>query len=257
MTLPSESCPTAARGCRVARSIGSKFSPVVKSGFPPLTSCGPPPTAETTELHASGRINRTATCVSNGASAWSFAASAPVATMTAPSEGIATWPVPTADTVAFRSVPIAASGNGSRTMCAAFDRFGVEEPHAGVKRIVWLPRGCWLTPSTGRRWPVPFQVPLKEMRPTCIDPFASNPIDTRAGVGTRTSAPFAITIPDGYERPPLCEKKSPLTPATVTTADTLRSSCVSVSARAGDGSRPPSTGPIAVTPVGAGAVITE
>ena len=72
----------------------------------------------------------------------------------------------------------------------------------------------------------------------------------------RTSAPFCITIPDGYERPPLCEKKSPFTPATVTTAETLCSSWVTVSR--GPVTVPaPSTGPIDVRPVGAGAVITE
>src|SRR5262249_39790322 len=147
-------------------------------------------------------------------------------------------------------------GNGSSTATAAFSRFGVEAPQAGVKRIVWLPCGCWLTPSTGRRWPLPFQVPLKEIRPTCMFPLVSNPTDEWAGVGGRTSAPCYITTPEGYGRPPLCEKKSPLTPATVTIDETLLSSWVNVSR--GPVTVPaPRTGPMVVSPVGAGAVMTE
>ena len=63
-------------------------------------------------------------------------------------------------------------------------------------------------------------------------------------------------MPVGNERAPLSVKKSPLTPATVSIAETLRSSWVSVS-RGPVIVPAPSTGPIAVSPVGGGAVITE
>ena len=66
-----------------------------------------------------------------------------------------------------------------------------------MKSTVWFAFGFWLTAESGRRWPVPCQVPVNEIRPTCMLPFASNPIEERAGVGLVLERPPAITIPVG------------------------------------------------------------
>ncbi len=95
---------------------------------------------------------------------------------------------------------------------------------------------------------------MNEIRPTCMAPLASNPIDERAGVGIRTSAPFAITIPEGALLPFV--KKSPLIPATTALPEAACSSWVTV-ARGPVTVLPASTGPIVSSPVGGGAVITE
>ena len=148
---------------------------------------------------------------------------------------------------------IVAAGNGSSTTTAAFARFGVAAPHDGVKSTVWPERGCWFTPASGRRWPVPCQVPVNEIRPTCIPPAASNPIEEWAGVGVCSSTPPIITIPSGTAFAPL--KKSPFTPAATAFPETDSSSCVIVW-RGPVTVPPPRTGPIVVRPTGAGAVIT-
>ena len=51
------------RGWREVSSTELKLSPVANTGLPPLTSSGPPPSAETTELHEDGKISRTVTAV--------------------------------------------------------------------------------------------------------------------------------------------------------------------------------------------------
>ena len=76
-----------------------------------------------------------------------------------------------------------AAGNAWRTTAVAFGCTGVDAPHAGVNSTVWLPFGFWLTPASGRRWPVPLHVPVNAKRVTRSVPSASKPIDERPAVG--------------------------------------------------------------------------
>ena len=161
------------------------------------------------------------TSLPGAVSACSLAASVPVATSTAPSGGIAVAPVPAVVTVAVRSVFGAGSGNGSSTTTAALAMSGVVPPQAGVNKTVWFPFGFWLIPTTGRRWPLPFQVPANEMRPMCSMPDESTAIDDRAADGPWRYAPPLTTIPVGCPSVPL--EKSPSTPTAVELPDTSRS----------------------------------
>src|SRR5262245_6333927 len=151
-----------ARASRAASSFAGKFSLVRNTALWFRTRSGPPPMAFVTPVHDDGRIRRTVTEVSLCASFSSFAASVPLATSTAPSDGIWVGPAPTATTFAVRSVFGVVAGNGWRTTVVAFGRSGVVAPQDGVNSIVWLPLGLWLIPASGRRWPDPFQVPTNE-----------------------------------------------------------------------------------------------
>ena len=113
-----------------------------------------------------------------GASAWSFAASVPVATRTAPSAGIAVAPAGTAETVAVRSVSTAAAGNGSSTTAAPFCTFGVAAPQAGVKSTVWF--GPWLLVDPGERPALAGSLPgAAEADPADVHPAARVEADRR------------------------------------------------------------------------------
>src|SRR5439155_14788302 len=141
------------------------------------------PSAPVTVPQFGGKISLTVTFVPCTASACSFAASEPDASSTAPSAGTTTGPLAVEATGEVRSVLGAGAGNGSRTTAKPFVTAGVSPAQAEVKSTVWLPLGFWLMPSTGRRWPLPFQVPANEVRPTCSAPAASIATDDRAGEG--------------------------------------------------------------------------
>ena len=113
-----------ARASRSASWSDSKFSLVLNTALWLRTSSGPPPSADVVPPQDDGRISRAVTCVPAGASFASFAASAPLATSTAPSGGIGTEPVDASPAWPCRSVFGAAAGNGWSTTAVAFGERG-------------------------------------------------------------------------------------------------------------------------------------
>ena len=106
-----------------------KSSSERKTALPFFTSTGPPPSAERTPSHVGCKISRVVSGVPTGASACSFAAVVPVAIRIAPSGGIdSPPPLPTAVTVAVRSVFGTADGNGCRITSAEPATRGRAEP---------------------------------------------------------------------------------------------------------------------------------
>ena len=236
---PSASWPTPARGERAAIWSFVKSSSERNTGTEFRTSTGPPPSAATTFPQAGCRIRRAAICVPTGASAWSLAASEPVAWMTAPPGGIGSPPfAPTAVTTAERSTFGAAAGNDCSTISAEPWMAGAFGPNAGVSSTTCPCAATWLSPLSGRRCPVPCQVPKNLTRSTCSPPAESTPIDEREPNGGCASTPPDMKIPAGC--PSLALKRSPLIPATVAWPETSFSICVTFS-------RPPSTVPRAST----------
>ena len=169
--------------------------------MPFLTSTGPPPIAFVTDAQSDGRIKRTVTDWSLGASVSNGDADpepALTAIRIAPSGGIGVPPpVPCAVTGAVRSALGAAAGNGSSTTSVEFPTNGVDPPQAGVNNTTCPAFGTWLRPFNGRRWPEPFHVPTNATRFTCIVPAASNPIDDRVDSAPCANVPFWRTMPDG------------------------------------------------------------
>ncbi len=109
-----------------------KSSKERKTGLPPRTIAGPPPTASTTFRHCGVSRSVTDRLVPAGASADRNCASLR-ATSTAPPGGIGWFPPwTTCVTVARRSVFGAAAGNEDRIASTAFGSGGVRGPHAGV-----------------------------------------------------------------------------------------------------------------------------
>ena len=115
-----------------------------------------------------------------------------------------------------------------------------------MKSTVWLPFGFWLTPASGRRWPVPFHVPANEKRVTRSVPLPSKPIDERpASACARTRRRGSRSRSAGRSR----LVKSPLIPAVIAVSPRLRWICVTLSR--GPVSEPPATtGPIVVSAAG-------
>ena len=160
------------------------------------TSTGPPPSAATTLPQAGCRIKRAAICVPTGASAWSLAASEPAAWMTAPPGGMGSPPfAPTAVTTAERSTFGAVAGKDCSTISAEPWMAGAFGPNAGVSRTTCPWAATWLRPLSGRRCPVPCQVPKNLTRSTCSPPAESTPIEEREPNGGWASTPPDMNDP--------------------------------------------------------------